>query len=135
MNKSLMVKRNGSFIQSLPKFPVVLTGFFILFLTGSIIYSKFIESAGYTVLFINLLLLLITGFSYEFYYLKSRGGKAGLWLIALFFAIITSPIGLIIYFVVRRNRIDSEKPGYCPGCGKSVSFGLTSCPYCKLEFD
>lgn len=66
---------------------------------------------------------------------ESRGMSGPLWLIIV---IITGIIGLIIYLIVRKEKVPPGAPAekvtrVCPSCGRVVAPGVKFCPHCGKE--
>ena len=128
-------ERKGGYFTSHSIIPFYFIGLFAFVLLFTILFAKFMEphfkGSTFFILFLaNFLSLLTIVLSFEYYSSIARGEKPAGWLTGLFFGILTSPIGLLIYIGIRSSKISNNKLGYCTHCGKKISFDLKQCPFC-----
>jgi hypothetical protein len=126
--------RVGSFPSTLSPvtkvFGISTPAFLLLLLIGSEV--EWLMPVGLIGFVVSLLVWVVLGTVAD---VRSRGAKNaaawGFWIIP---AVLLSPIGLIIFWTIKRSKLGDERRGFCPSCNRRIGFEIKACPFCGCVF-
>jgi len=126
--------RVGSFPSTLSPvtkvFGISTPAFLLLLLIGSEV--EWLLPVGLIGFVVSLLVWVVLGTVAD---VRSRGAKNaaawGFWIIP---AVLLSPIGLIIFWTIKRSKLGDERRGFCPSCNRRIGFEIKACPFCGCRF-